>query len=120
MSGIETGVTEIDTWWNYEKVNYIKFTLDNVHYMAYEDPSDGYRSYLSDLKIDDKPCKIKFPNVDVVCKMREDDYYERNDVLEFYDTQNNKLILAIGTGNTGDYYPYCVVEYKPENMSCNN
>ena len=45
--------------------------------------------------------------------------YENNDILVFVDFENGKEILEIGTGNYDDYYPYCVLNYYPENMSCN-
>jgi hypothetical protein len=44
---------------------------------------------------------------------------EKNDILCFTDVLSNEVILKIGTGNTNDYYPYCVMEYTPENMYCN-
>ena len=119
LSGIEVGIIEREAWGYLEKCEYIKFTLDGVNYLAVEDPNDGYRSYMNDLEVSDTPCKIHLPNVEVVCQMREDNYYERNDVLEFVDVLNGKKILAVGTGNYDDYYPYCVLEYMPENMSCN-
>ena len=120
LSGIEVGMMEHeDSWGHWEKCNYIKFALDGVNYLAIEDSSDGYRSYMHDLEVSDTPCKIHLPNIEVVCRMQEDDNYERNDVLEFIDVLNGKKILAVGTANYDDYYPYCVLEYTPENMSCN-
>lgn len=44
---------------------------------------------------------------------------EVDDILVFVDVKNGKEILKVGTGNTDDYYPYCVLEYTPENLSCN-
>ena len=120
LSGIEVGSMEHDDLWGYrEMCSYIKFALDGVNYLAIEDPSDGYRSYMYDLEVSDAPCKIHLPNIEVVCRMQEDNYCERNDVLEFIDVLNGKQILAVGTANYDDYYPYCVLEYTPENMSCN-
>lgn len=54
-----------------------------------------------------------------VCVRIAKDGGERNDILVFHDVMNGKEILAIGTGNFDDYYPYCVLEYTPENMFCN-
>ena len=120
FSGIEFGVTDIEAWFGkIEKTNCVKFTLDGVTYMAVEDPEDGYRSRLEDLVVVDEPCKIRLPDIEVVCHMMEDDQWERNDVLVFVDALNGKTILELGTANWNDYYPYCVMEYTPENMSCN-
>lgn len=121
LSGIEVGSMEHKGYWgNTEIYAYIKFTLDGVNYLATEDPADGYRSYMNELETSDTPCKIRLPNIEVCCRMREDDEWMRNDVLEFLDVLNGKKILAVGTENYDDYYPYCVLEYTPENMSCND
>jgi hypothetical protein len=122
LSGIEVGEREFKNFWGHkEECGYIKFTLDGITYIAVEDPDDGYRSYMRDLEIVDEDCEIKLPDIKVCCKMREDDkgWNETNEVLEFIDLINCETILAIGTGNTSDYYPYCVLDYYPERMSCN-
>ena len=98
---------------------YIIFELSGVKYMAVENPDDDYRSYIDDLEITDKEIKNTFPAVEVLCKMKPDEKYQENDVLEMYDVETNKLVLEIGTGNVNDYYPYCVINYCPENMAIN-
>ena len=124
LQGIEVGTRLGNDFWNKdEECNYIKFTLDGITYIVLENPDDGYRSYAEDLEIVDEVCNIKLPNIQVLCRMREGSKYsyrhEENDVLEFIDVINEQLILAVGTGNINDYYPYCVLDYYPENMSCN-
>lgn len=111
LSGIETGQIK-------DGCSYINFTLDGVTYKAIEDPEDGYRSYLTDLEISEEQCLYKLPDVSVICSMRPE-MEEVNDILTFVDAKNGKEFLAIGTGNIEDYYPYCVLEYEPENLSCN-
>ena len=125
MTGIETGAVKRANWWSGEDdCNYIKFRLDGVSYMAVEDPDDGYRSCCRELEVVDRGCKIKLPDILVECKMRDDKYdkiwgTEVNDILEFYDINNKQMFMAVGTGNTNDYYPYFVFEYMPELLSCN-
>ena len=125
MTGIETGTVKRDGWWyKTRNCNYVKFKLDGVTYMAVEDPEDGYRSCCQELEIVDEECKIKLPDILVECKMRDDlPIYswgtEKNDILEFYDTTNKQMFMAVGTGNTNDYYPYFVFEYVPEVLHCN-
>lgn len=120
LSGIEVGTKDFKNYWgDIENRCYIKFTLDGIHYLAMEDPSDGYRSYMEDLQTIDVPCEIPLPNVEVVCHMAELDSWGGDDVLAFIDAVNGKEILKIGTANCNDFYPYCVMEYTPENMSCN-
>lgn len=117
LSGVETGTDSFVLYSVPEESNYIKFTLDKTTYMAIEDPDDGYRSYLvDDLKVCDTPCRFQFPPVVVLCRMIETDSRE---VLEFINLVNGKTILLIGTEETDDYYPYCVMEYHPEHIHYN-
>lgn len=117
LTGVDHGFIEVDG----EGGNCVSFTLDGVTYTAIEDPDDGYRSYLmDDLDISKKECINTFPPVAVVCRMVEKDkYWEECSVLVFEDARTHKQVLAIGTGNTDDYYPYCVMEYYPENFYYN-
>jgi hypothetical protein len=87
--------------------------------LANEDPDDGYRSYCNELEITDRHVTNRFSPIEVTCKMRPNDDYEVNDVLEIYDAITRKLIIALGTMNTDDYYPWCEFEYNPENMILN-
>lgn len=126
MTGIETGTVKRENWWSKEEdiCNYVKFKLDGITYMAVEDPDDGYRSCCRELEVVDEECRTKLPDILVECKMRDDvrdDIWgtEENDILEFYDTNNKQMFMAVGTGNTNDYYPYFVFEYMPEELSCN-
>lgn len=117
LTGVDRGFTEIYG----EESNWVSFTLDGVTYTAIEDPDDGYRSYLMDnLAISKKECINTFPPVAVVCRMVEKDkYWEECSVLVFEDARTHKQVLAIGTACTDDYYPYCVMEYCPENFYYN-
>lgn len=121
FSGIETGTREFEhEWGGPDERNYVKFILDGVTYMAVEDPADGYRSYMEELKVVDEPCKTKLPDIPVHCEHVSSGLYDcTNDLLEFYDKTNNKIFLVIGTENTDDYYPYCLFKYEPENLAIN-
>ena len=121
LQGIELGTEPNPGDWNdFEQRNFILFRLDNVTYKATEDPDDGYRSYMNELRIvEDVIPRVILPDIEVVGCMLTDSKWEINDIIEFHDAKNGKCVLAIGTGNTYDYYPYCVLEYKPENLACN-
>ena len=119
LSGIEVGQKTVERYLSKKTCNYIKFTVDGTTYMALEDPSDGYRSYMHELVIVEEPCKIQLPNIFVCCHMRGNGDHESNDIIVFVDFENGKEILEIGTGNYDGYYPYCVLNYYPEDMSCN-
>ena len=120
LQGIEVGTTKLKRFF-YDECNFVKFTLDGVTYLALENPDDGYRTYMEELEIVDEPCKFALPDINVLCKMREQGKYTAGDnVLSFVDVKCGKEILAIGTENNDDYYPLCIMEYKPENMACNS
>lgn len=94
--------------------NGIVFVLDGVAYQAMEDPSDGYRSYLGELSVVDADgVKNRFAAVPVLARMRDDD------VLEVLDGGSGDIVLAIGTENADDYYPWFVGDFTPEHMSVN-
>lgn len=120
FSGIETGTREILKWGRYEDCGYIKFILDGITYMALEDPNDGYRSYMEELKVVNESCKNKLPYISVYCKHRSTTRENNEaDLLEFYDESNDQCFLTIGTEDTDDYYPYCVLRYNPEKLAVN-
>lgn len=122
LTGVEYGTERYKDCFNDEDDRqYVIFKLDDVEYLASEDPDDGYRSVCNELEIVINKIKNIFQPIEVFCKMRKDNDndYGGNDVLEIYDVINNKLILAIGTMNTDDYYPWFEFEYNPENMNIN-
>ena len=95
----------------------LNIMLDGIGYCFAEDPEDGYRSCLGDVFVLDKRrLKSKFGPIMVRAKMRDgDDTY----VLDFYDVENNLLVLSVGTENWDDYYPYFIAEFDPRNLSVN-
>lgn len=124
FSGIEISTTNFDGRCCYfdDLVNCIKFTLDGITYMAIENPDNGHRSYMGELFQTDETCRIKIPNVKVVCHI--EDHFdpldgEESDILVFVDAANGNIILEIGTAFRDMYYPYSVMNYYPENMACN-
>ena len=122
LSGVEMGTeTFVGFWGREETRSFVKFTLDGVHYMATEDPDDGYRSYCEEIRVSDTAPKFTFPPVEVIGTMMPDNmvWHETNDVLVLMDALTEKSVLEVGTENTNDYYPCCHFEYHPENMACN-
>lgn len=120
MSGIEEGRTEhMLSIYGIEEVNYVKFTLDGITYRALEDPDDGFRSYCQNLETVEEECKIKLPDIEVVCECsaKYGDY--EADMIIIKDAENGLPILELGTANTDDYYPFCVMEWMPKNIALN-
>ena len=92
----------------------VRFVLDSKTYKATEDPSDGYRSYLSDIEVTNEIVSNTFPPQEVVGVMDN-----KNDLIHFIDTTTGKIVLCIGTADSDDYYPSCVMYFSPENLSIN-
>ena len=122
LQGVDECTESVKTWGDsFEDCSAIRFKLNGVVYVAIEDPDDGYRSYLGELKIDQLDIKNPFENVEVVASYRDSNKYnEKSDIMDFIDTTTGKVVLSVGTGNTDDYYPYFVASFDPTAMSVNN
>ena len=119
FSGIEYGTMKHNNGYREELCEYVKFTLDEVHYIAIEDPEDGYRSCCDEFKISETAPTYSFAPVEVLCTMMPDGSYSHNDVLVLTDTITAEVVMEIGTCNTNNWYPYFYFTYSPENMACN-
>jgi len=122
LSDVETGqISVANAWGDNEECRFVKFTLDGVHYMAVEDPGDGYWSRCRELVVLDEAPRYSFPPQEMRCFMKaKNEYGERADVLVMQDTTTGEIVLEVGTENYDDYYPYCHFEYHPEGMACND
>jgi hypothetical protein len=112
------GVDLIDPKISGEDAQRCCFVLDGVTYVCQENPSDGYRSYMDEIEITDQPISNLFAPQTMLCSM-EDPGPDKSDVLVMRDLVTGKEVLRVGTENTDDYYPYCVLQFSPQNMACN-
>ena len=93
------------------------FVLDGQTYVAQEDPSDGYRSMLRDIRLAPEcPVPNRFDPVEVQC-LRDSALGE--DVIHFIDPETRLRVLSIGTSRSDDYYPSFVAHFSPENLPQN-
>ncbi|MHA1962854.1 MAG: hypothetical protein ACW99U_21910 [Candidatus Thorarchaeota archaeon] len=111
---ITPGVLEYE--YRYEDSAVLNFVLDGKVYSAVEDGNDGYRSMLGEVQVSEGRLQNEFEPVGVLAVMRDDNYTE---ILDFYDVENGKLVLSVGTENTDDYYPWFVAEFEPRNLHVN-
>lgn len=98
----------------------INFEMDGALYSIQENPRDGYRSMLGTIERIEDPdesirCKFRLPDIEVIAQIN----IPYKNILTFYDAHNCKEVLEIGTGWHDDYYPFCVMNYKPENFTIN-
>jgi len=98
-----------------------RFRLNGTVFLAIEDPNDGYRSSMRELKTDPRgEIGNVFPAIEVVGVYRDRrGSYSAADILELIDTTTGKVVLEIGTDNSDDYYPSFVANFQPENMATN-
>jgi hypothetical protein len=120
LSGVDEDSKSIERYGSLENCNVINFVLDGTTYSATEDPEDGYRSSMDEIIVSDFTVKNSFAGIEVLGIMRGTTDYSKNDVIDFFDTKNGKLVLSVGTENTDDYYPSFVASFVPENMSVND
>lgn len=119
FSGCEITSEDVEGYYGVETCAVCLFTIDGVTYKAVENQDYGYRSFCEELEVSEKKPRYSFAPVEVACSMMESTAYSENDVLVIRDLKNGKTILQVGTTSCDDYYPYCLFEYTPENMACN-
>ena len=122
LLGCEWGKGDITRYGNESQtVDIIHFQLGPTTYSMYEDPDDGYRSHLSEIKVDQHEIRNTFAPCIVVCThvARQRDAYDNEkavDILKVRCAETGKLIIEVGTDNVDDYYPTCVMSFNPENL----
>ena len=117
LSGVDTYAKKITDKNDYNfgvDANCISFILDGITYTAVEDVDDGYRSSMKKLGVDTVVVKNTFPKTEVLVRMKSDSDYQVNDILEFINTKNGKIVLEVGTDGTDYYYPCFVANFYPE------
>lgn len=113
LTGYDTGA--YDTGDKYEPTAArARFVLDGVTYEAQEDPDDGYRSHMRELKVSDEKVANTFPPVRVTCSHRDRGEYDADDVLEIRNAATGAIVLEVGTESVDDYYPSFRNEWHPE------
>lgn len=104
----------------YEDSQVCRFRLNGVVYSAVEDPSDGYRSMMRELVVNENDQMTNtFPPTEVLCRHRTKNDWQEDDILELVDTTTSEIVLEVGTANHDDYYPYYVANFYPEAMAIN-
>ena len=118
LSGVSEYVLRADETENFfdQDATNIAFIIDGKGYVAHEDPDDGYRSMLGELRsfsVDN--ILNKFEPVEIYAEFS----YAEKELVKLYDCQTKKIVLELGTDNSDDYYPCFVGSFTPENMVIN-
>lgn len=92
------------------------FGIDGWSYLAFEDPSDGYRSSLGALlAFRGEPYQLGgsfWPEhlaMRVLCSMEGDG----GEVLTMRDVATGRVVFEVGTDHADDYYPSYVARWTP-------
>lgn len=109
-------------------VETVLFKVDEINYLAYVDPDDGYRSRSVLLKLPEQmnlitPFPVPIPVTIEVDKEDsynpyaddeddDDDSYRQTDRWNIILNYCGKPLLEIGTKNIDDYYPAGVINYN--------
>jgi hypothetical protein len=120
LDGVDMFDEQVKAEWgdDFELCEMMRFRLDGVTYLAIEDPCDGYRSSMREIKVSDTPMKNIFPVHRVIVSHRtKGEFQKEDDVLEFRSVLTGKLVLEVGTSNVDDYYPCFVARFTPENLA---
>lgn len=116
LSGAEYENAKSEFWpGHFQDARQLRFVLDDIIYVATEDPDDGYRSSLDSLiRADGPPVSNTFSPVPVIGRLREHgEYGGPCDILEFVHAVHGGVVLAVGTDNADDYYPWAVLNFYP-------
>ena len=121
LDGVDTYIENVKNYIDdLVDASVIRFRLDGVVYIAFEDPEDGYRSSMKELIVSpSSEITNVFPANRVVAKKKANDSYGTDDTLELIDVVTGKVVLEVGTDNSDDYYPSFVSSFHPENMEVN-
>ena len=103
------------------EVRVFSFRLDGVTYSAVEDPSDGYRSCMGSLVVQESLLmENTFPPTVVECQYVGPDGENESDILKLVDRVTGEVILIVGTKDLDDYYPLFISYFNPKGMAINN
>lgn len=122
LDGVDMTTESIKQWDEvFQDANVIRVRLDGKVYTAIEDPSDGYRSSMEKLIVEDCALKNMFPPIKVLAKKKgADEWGGRNDTIELIDVVTGKVVVEFGTDHFDGYYPSFVSAFWPEHMATNS
>jgi hypothetical protein len=113
LSGVDMDTAKSKGHYESYDAAVMRFILDGKTYVATEDPEDGYRSCLDNIRVyDNYEVKNTFPEHKVIGEMNDE-------IVKFIDAGTQEVVLEIGTDYSDSYYPTCVLSFIPENLELN-
>jgi hypothetical protein len=86
------------------------FKLNDTIYEAVEDPDDGYRSCMEELRVVAEPDNLIFHSLPLANVLMQE---EDEDIDLLVDADTGHVWLRYGTDYSDSYYPCFVFEYTP-------
>ena len=122
LSGFDTSIPDLVINLAYgDKEIYddgICFIIDGIKYQIYCDPDDGYRSYLSDLYMDESvECRNNFEPEDVFIVDAKTLHYGYKGIVIY--SMDGKVLAKMYTDCDDEWYPCPRTEWNPENLMVN-
>lgn len=122
LSGFDTSIPDLIINLGYRiKKRYddgICFIIDGVKYQIYCDLDDGYRSYLSDLYMNESvACRNTFEPEDVFIVDAKTLNREYEGIIIY--SMDGKIVASLYTDYEDDWYPYARSEWNPDNLMVN-
>ena len=115
LSGVSFGQEQ----GNYDVANTMTIVLDGQTLTFVEDPDDGYRSYMKEIRVGGPgDCTNTFPPVE--CSVdwgKGESTYGESEIVALTVKATGKVVVEVGTDNTDDYYPWCVQRFDPTAMA---
>lgn len=97
---------------NFYGVDNYYFKIDKYIFEVIEDPDDGYRSYLGDIRLADNTKDLIFFKTSIakvkIIKVKNDDF----NGYELYDDTHKHTWLKFGTIEFDHYYPNFIFYYQ--------
>lgn len=113
LSGVSFGQEEPASKWS-DTANTMTIVLNGKPITFVEDPDDGYRSYMGEIR-EGGECTNMFPPVKCFVAWSADTTGE-GEIVDFTVKATGKVVLRAGTDNSDDYYPWVVQEFNPPAM----
>ena len=118
LSGIDY-LTNYYKGWNSYGDGYIMI-IDGKAVIAYENPDDGWRSYLVIQDGDIKDCRNRFPEQEVWIDFEDNENdWSKDEFMIISNIDTKEKIIVVGTRNYDDWYPCAYLEYHPGNLPIN-
>ena len=102
-----------------DTIDIMSIGIDGNTYTFVEDGNDGYRSYMGAVEVEPGLNSTKLTGASLINRDVWINYIERSaeysgvcDIIQIVDMATSHIWAVLGTDNTDDYYPSCVMQWN--------